>query len=128
MKGLILAILMVAADCSGANLDKYFAALAKVESSGNPHAINKKEQAFGIYQIRRAFFLDSGVIGTHQEVFDPVFARKVCEGYYKRYAPKAFKTGDFETLARLHNGGCGWAKKKHLTNNYWLKIKKALND
>jgi len=38
----------------------------------------------------------------------------------------AFASGDFETLARCHNGGCGWRKNKSATDSYWKKIKKNL--
>jgi soluble lytic murein transglycosylase-like protein len=97
-----------------------------VESSGNPKAVNKKETALGIYQIRPAYFQDSKVKGNHSQVFDPVFARSVCEAYFKKYEKKALDNGDFETLARCHNGGCGWRKNKSATDKYWQKIKKNL--
>ena len=111
---------------NAANMDSFLNALAKVESSNNPKAINKKENALGIYQIRPAYFKDSNVKGNHEQVFDPVFARRVCEAYFKKYEKKAFDNGDFETLARCHNGGCGWRKNKSATNGYWQKIKKNL--
>ena len=111
---------------NAANMDSFLNALAKVESSNNPKAINKKENALGIYQIRPAYFQDSKVKGNHSQVFDPVFARRVCEAYFKKYEKKAFDNGDFETLARCHNGGCGWRKNKSATDKYWQKIKKTL--
>lgn len=116
----------VALSINAANLDPFFAALAKVESSGNSKAVNKKETALGIYQIRPAYFKDANVKGNHEQVFDPVFARRVCEAYFKKYEKKAFDNGDFETLARCHNGGCGWRKNPSATNGYWQKIKKNL--
>ena len=119
-------VLLFAISASAANLDPFFAALAKVESSGNSKAINKKENALGIYQIRPAYFQDSKVKGNHSQVFDPVFARSVCEAYFKKYEKKALDNGDFETLARLHNNGPSWAKSKSKTNQYWQKIKKNL--
>jgi hypothetical protein len=109
-----------------ANLDGFFAALAKVESSGNAKAVNKKETALGIYQIRPGYFKDARVKGNHEQVFNPVFARSVCEAYFNRYEPAAFASGDFETLARLHNNGPSWAKSKSKTNQYWNKIQKNL--
>ena len=111
---------------NAANMDSFLNALAKVESSNNPKAINKKENALGIYQIRPAYFQDSKVKGNHSQVFDPVFARSVCEAYFKKYEKKALDNGDFETLARCHNGGCGWRKNKSATDKYWQKIKKNL--
>jgi len=118
--------LLFAISASAANLDPFFAALGKVESSGNSKAVNKKENALGIYQIRAAYFKDSNVKGNHEQVFDPVFARRVCEAYFKRYAPEAYAKGDFESLARLHNNGPSWAKSKSKTNGYWSKIQKNL--
>jgi soluble lytic murein transglycosylase-like protein len=118
--------LLFAISASAANLDPFFAALGKVESSGNSKAVNKKETALGIYQIRPAYFKDANVKGNHEQVFDPVFARRVSEAYFKKYEKKAFDNGDFETLARCHNGGCGWRKNKSATNGYWQKIKKNL--
>jgi soluble lytic murein transglycosylase-like protein len=122
----ILVVLLLSVSAQAANLDGFFAALAKVESSGNAKAVNKKETALGIYQIRPAYFQDSKVKGNHSQVFDPVFARSVCEAYFKKYEKKAFDNGDFETLARCHNGGCGWRKNKSATDKYWQKIKKNL--
>lgn len=118
--------LLFAISASAANLDPFFAALGKVESSNNSKAVNKKETALGIYQIRPAYFKDANVKGNHEQVFDPVFARRVCEAYFKKYEKKAFDNGDFETLARCHNGGCGWRKNPSATNGYWQKIKKNL--
>jgi len=110
----------------GANLDSFFYALGKVESSSNLKAINIKENALGMYQIRLAYFKDSKVPGNHRGVFDPIFARKVCEAYFIRYEREAFNKRDFEILARLHNSGPFWREKKQSTNNYWNKIKKNL--
>jgi hypothetical protein len=118
--------LLFAISASAANLDPFFAALGKVESSGNAKAVNKKENALGIYQIRPAYFQDSKVKGNHSQVFDPIFARRVCEAYFKRYAPEAYAKGDFESLARLHNSGPSFAKRKSATDGYWQKIKKNL--
>ena len=117
---------LIALSVNAANMDDFFAALGKVESSNNPRAINKKETALGIYQIRPAYYKDSNVGGKHTDVYNPVIAKQVVLAYFQRYEPKALKNNDFETLARLHNGGCGWRKNKSLTDGYWNKIKKNL--
>jgi soluble lytic murein transglycosylase-like protein len=122
----ILVVLLLSVSAQAANLDGFFAALAKVESSGNAKAVNKKENALGIYQIRVAYFKDSRVKGNHEQVFNPTFARQVCEAYFKRYAPEAYAKGDFESLARLHNSGPAYAKRKSSTDGYWQKIKNNL--
>ena len=122
----IIVVLLLSVSAQAANLDGFFAALAKVESSGNAKAVNKKETALGIYQIRPAYFKDSRVKGNNEQVFNLTFARGVCEAYFKRYAPEAYAKGDFEALARLHNAGPSFAKRKSATDGYWQKIKKNL--
>ncbi len=109
-----------------ANMDNFLNALAKVESSNNPKAINKKENALGVYQIRAAYYKDSNVLGKHTDVYNPIIAKKVVLSYFNRYEPKAVLNNDFETLARLHNNGPSWAKSKSKTDKYWQKIKKNL--
>jgi soluble lytic murein transglycosylase-like protein len=103
-----------------------FRAMAAVESSNNPKAVNAKETALGLYQIRPMYFLDSGIKGSHTQVYEPTVARKVCERYFLRYEPKAFANNDIETLARLHNAGPNWRKNKSSTDKYWNKIKNNL--
>lgn len=112
---------------NGANLDQFFAALAQVESSNNPKAYNTKENAVGIYQIRKLYFLDSGVKGVHTNCFEASFAKTVCIKYFERYESNALKKLDFETLSRLHNGGPNWRRHKAATDKYWQKVKKELD-
>ena len=45
--------------------------------------------------------------------------------YWKRYCPKAFEAGDWETLARVHNGGPKGHTKK-ATLKYWEKVKNRM--
>jgi hypothetical protein len=123
----IFALFALSISINAANLDPFFAALGKVESSGNAKAINKKEYALGIYQIRANYFKDSNIKGSHEDVYNPIIARRVCESYFKRYAPEAYAKGDFETLARLHNGGPSFVKRKSATNIYWAKVKKNID-
>lgn len=109
-----------------ADLNSFLGALAKVESSNNSKAVNKKENALGLYQIRPGYFKDSGVKAKHNDVFKPDVAKKVVLAYFQKYEPTALKNLDFETLARCHNGGCGWRRNKSATNDYWQKVKKNL--
>ena len=122
----IIVLVLLSFSVAGADLNKFLDAVAKVESSGNAKAINKKESAFGLYQIRPGYFKDSGVKAKHSDVFRPEVARKVVLAYFQKYEPTALKNLDFETLARCHNGGCGWRKHKSATNEYWQKVKKNL--
>jgi len=125
-KILVALLLSFSVAAAAADLNKFLDAVAKVESSGNSRAINKKENALGLYQIRPAYFKDSGIKAKHSDVFKPEVARKVVLAYFQKYEPTALKNLDFETLARCHNGGCGWRKNKVATNGYWNKIKKHL--
>jgi len=132
MNKIALSLAVVALVALGSSRRNYgtkedlFRAMAAVESSNNPKAVNAKETALGLYQIRPMYFLDSGVKGSHTQVYEPTVARKVCEKYFMRYEPKAFANNDIETLARLHNAGPNWRKNKSSTDKYWQKIKKNL--
>ena len=132
MNKIALSLAVVALVALGSSRRNYgtkedlFRAMAAVESSNNPKAVNAKENALGLYQIRPMYFLDSGVKGSHTQVYEPTVARKVCEKYFMRYEPKAFANNDIETLARLHNAGPNWRKNKSSTDKYWQKIKKNL--
>ena len=130
MKNILLVFLFLSSSAfaADARLNKLFSAIAKVESGNNPKALNAKENAIGIYQIRPAYFLDSRIKGKHSDAYNVNVAREVCEAYFKRYAPEAYKNADFETLARLHNSGPAYSKRKHLTNGYWQKVKKNLDN
>ena len=122
----LLAIVLISFSVSAADLNDFLDAVAKVESSNNPKAVNKKESAFGLYQIRPAYFKDSGVKAKHVDVFKPQVARKVVVANFQKYEPTALKNLDFETLARCLKGGCGWRKNKAATNGYWKNIQKNL--
>jgi len=132
MNKIALSLAVVALVALGSSRRNYgtkedlFRAMAAVESSNNPKAVNAKENALGLYQIRPMYFLDSGVKGSHTQVYEPTVARKVCEKYFMRYEPKAFINNDIETLARLHNAGPNWRKNKSSTDKYWNKIKNNL--
>jgi soluble lytic murein transglycosylase-like protein len=132
MNKIALSLAVVALVALGSSRRNYgtkedlFRAMAAVESSNNPKAVNAKETALGLYQIRPMYFLDSGIKGSHTQVYEPTVARKVCERYFLRYEPKAFANNDIETLARLHNAGPNWRKNKSSTDKYWNKIKNNL--
>jgi hypothetical protein len=102
------------------------AALSLVESAGNDKAFNPRELAVGRYQIRPAYFMDSGVRGQHSQCTNPAVAQAVVLAYFKRYEPRALQFGNVEVLARLHNAGPGWRKHLEWTNKYWSKVKAKL--
>jgi hypothetical protein len=110
----------------GASLDDFINATHQVEASGSLNPPDGRYGEIGPFQITEPYWIDSGVKCTFQECRDYNTAIKVMIEYFKRYEHKALLNGDYESLARLHNSGPGWAKKKHLTDGYWAKVKKNL--
>ena len=109
-------------------------ALAIVESSGNPKAVNAKENACGLYQIRPIYLADvNRILGkeayTLDDRFDPQKSAEIVKIYLthygKVYQKQTGKTPTLEVLARIHNGGpSGW--KKESTKDYWKKLRNKL--
>jgi hypothetical protein len=96
--------------------EAFWRALHLVETGGRHGAIvGDNGAALGPLQIHRSYFADARVGGRYEQVADLQFARRVVTSYLKRYAPKAWATGDVETLARVHNGGPRGAQKPQTT-------------
>jgi hypothetical protein len=49
-------------------------------------------------------------------------SREAMNGYWRRYCSAALPPGDWQTLARTHNGGPAGAGKAK-TSSYWLKVR-----
>ena len=110
-------------------------AIRQVESGGcaDPaNAVGDSGKAIGPYQIWRAYWQDAvehdpSLVAngeTHQSVRNAAYAERVILAYWARYAP----SWDAQTLARIHNGGPAAmkAKRKHLTDGYWAKVRAAM--
>lgn len=121
-----LAFILLSASIHAASMDSFLKAMAFVESSNNPTAVNKKENALGLYQIRPDYLKDTHLGYKHGEMTNPHKAKQVVLAYFKRYEPQAVANKDFETLARLHNAGPGWRRRINSTNQYWQKIKSKI--
>ena len=118
----IALLLALAATAHAAPPESFWRALHLVETSGRHGPIlGDKGRSLGPLQISRAYFTDSRVGGTYEQVVDLGFARKVVSAYLQRYAPQAWAAGDVETLARVHNGGPAGARKA-ATVNYGAKV------
>lgn len=137
MKKILCLVLIAISAFSGRCVDdKFFKALAAVESGGNPRAYNKAESAVGIFQIRKSYFEDAVAFNknlskySHSDCFRADISRLVVLAYMNRYAKEAVKSNNYEVLAKTHNGGSGWKKKtgqvKNNLNIYWNKLKKFL--
>ena len=107
------------------DLTAFFHALAQVESNHNDDAIGDGGASIGRYQIQRPYWIDSRIPGSYEQVRDKAYAERVMRAYWKRYCPKAYHSRDYETMARIHNGGPRGNKKK-ATIPYWNKVKEAM--
>jgi hypothetical protein len=125
MKSTLL-LLALAVSAHAAPPDSFFRALHIVETSGKlGPTIGDNGKALGPLQIHRAYHADSRVAGDYSRCADLDYSKRVVTAYLKRYAPKAWATGDVETLARIHNGGPKGAKKP-ATKSYAVRVKALL--
>lgn len=113
-------------------LEDFFVALQHVEigdyySPRNPgfYDVHGDAGEYGPLQITEAYLIDSGLPFTHEDVGYIHNARLVCMFYWDRYCPEALKERDFETLARIHNGGPR-GMEKDATVAYWNKVQEHL--
>lgn len=104
---------------------KLFDAIATVESGNNDSRVGDNGKSIGRYQIQYAYWKDSGVAGSYRQVKNKAYAEKVMLAYWHKHCPTALKSGDFETLSRIHNGGPR-GHKITATMPYWKKVKKLL--
>ena len=105
-----------------------FEAIRSVETGGTEQArdaVGDRGRSIGPYQISRAYWADSGVRGNWKQCKDRTFAETVMRAYWKRYCPEALRLRDFETLARVHNGGPK-GHRKAATLPYWKMIRTQL--
>jgi hypothetical protein len=122
MKSALL-ILALCATAHAAPPDSFFRALHVVETSGRTGLIlGDGGKALGPLQIHKSYHADSRVAGDYSRVAELDYSKRVATAYLKRYAPAAWKAGDVETLARVHNGG----PRGHLkaaTKSYGARVK-----
>lgn len=123
------------ATASASTFDEFLHAIATVESSGNPKAHNKKEDARGLYQIRAIYVKDCQRLSpksnfTHDDAYDPDRAKQMVKVYLSHYAKvdldKPLTMDMMEKMARIHNGGPS-GHKKSTTIQYWEKVKNDLH-
>ena len=121
-------ILALAAAAHAAPPESFWRALHVVETSGRQGPIlGDNGRSLGPLQISRAYFADSRVGGAYEQVADLPFAIKVASAYMRRYEPEAWRAGNVEVLARLHNARPGWRRKLSATDVYAAKVRRALS-
>jgi len=106
---------------------KFVQAIHQVESSGKVGLIyGDSKMSLGPLMISKNCWIDSKISGSYIQCTNLAYSVKVMEAYLNRYCPQSVKIQDFESMARCWNSGPNFAKKKHLTQNYWLKVQKEL--
>ena len=108
----------------------FLACLIAIESGGNPNAIgdlNMKNKAYGCLQIRKPYIEDVNRVYRksilksfgrplrEKDMFNPIIAKWTARHYLMHYGKKFIVAKDWESLARIHNGGPkGYEKKSTL--------------
>jgi hypothetical protein len=113
---------------------EFFRALAQVESGDRDNVVGDRGKAFGRFQVWFVYWQDAvskwpdlKEEGGHETCLrDGNYSERVVAAYFLRYGRKFLAAKDYESLARIHNGG----PKGHLrssTEGYWKKVKKILD-
>lgn len=136
MKSFISIIsIFIVLNAHSASLDNFISAIGKVESNNNPKAVGDNGKSLGIYQIQLAYFKDVKIYDKrikfdYQSLTNKNNSKKILIAYLNKWEPLAVKKGDWQTLAKAHNGGNNWRNKtgqaKAKVQKYWLKVKNNL--
>lgn len=124
IKKLILGFGVCFIACQAASYDQFLFSLARVESKGQDSAVGDDGRAIGRFQIHKSYFLDAKQYAKfnfgYSSCTNAEKSAQVVKAYFLRYNPQAVKNKDWESLARLHNGGPSGQKN---TDTYWNKVK-----
>ena len=112
---------------------EFFRALAVVESGDRDNVVGDRGKALGRFQIWSVYWQDAvskfpGLTkeGSYESCLrDGNYSERVVAAYFRRYGRKFLDAKDYESLARIHNGG----PKGHLrasTEKYWQKVQREL--
>jgi hypothetical protein len=107
-------------------------AVCRVESGGDPHAYNAREDAAGVAQIRPCVLADLARLGLGRfqpaDRWNPKKARRIFDLYVGHYGGRLSDAGHTvtdEDLARIWNGGPeGW--RRAATAGYWQRVREEL--
>ena len=120
--------LFIQVEQTSPTLDDLLDAMAVVETGAarSCRALGDSGDSYGPLQIGEPYYEDANMkYGRYHNVANIDYAKQVAMKYWARYAPAELKAKDFETLARIHNGG----PRGHLkpeTKPYWKKVKTEL--
>ncbi len=124
-----LSLAAAAPGLAGPPLRPLLDSIRQVETGGHPKggtdAVGDDGRSVGPYQIQWRYWKDSGIPGRYEYVRNAAYAERVMIAYWRRYCPEAIAAGDWQRLARVHNGGpFGWSNPKTLY--YWHKVRREL--
>lgn len=106
--------------------ENFFRAMNQVETAGKTGMIWGKHGDLGPLQITKAYWVSAGVKGNFIQCTNLTYSKLVVTAYMEKYAKKALQLRDWETIARIHNGGPkGYRKKATLA--YWYKIREKMS-
>ena len=120
------------------SLATFFDAVRQVESAGQAAAVGDGGRSLGAYQIQRDYWADACEAGGvdwiwRETVLSAAHSEQVMRWYFQRYCPGPLQritdgeplAGDFEQLARTHNGGPAGPNKQS-TLRYWRRIRAVM--
>jgi len=98
------------------SLDDFYHAIAQIESEGDPLAVGSSGE-IGMHQITYGYWIDSmgyiNIGGTHDSCSLEEYSKLIMQGYFRRYANKAWQEKNFYDLARIHHGGWNGRNRTH---------------
>lgn len=107
--------------------NNFVVAIHQVETQGRFGAIHGANGELGPLQVTKRCWKDSHVSGHFSQCSDYNFSIKIMNLYLNRYCADAIKHNDFETMARIWNGGPNGIHVR-ATISYWKKIRKELDE
>lgn len=117
----------VATPTAAPDFDSLIAAIAQVESGGDPNAYNAREDAVGILQIRPILVRDCNrILGEDRFALADRTDRAKSEEMFRVIAEHYSKGQSYEVIARRWNGGPR-GETKQATAAYWQRVEAALN-
>lgn len=110
---------------AGPGIGRLLDAIRQVETGNRPNPpAGDGGRSRGPYQIQLGYWLDAGgtAAGYYRSVGDDAGCRAIISMYWRRHCSAALAAGDWQTLARVHNGGPAGARKR-ATAGYWARVR-----
>jgi hypothetical protein len=125
----IIPLMLAGTAPTASDLRHLLDAIRQVETGGEAdpaNAVGDGGRSLGPYQITRAYWHDSGVPGKYPWVRNKAYAERVMIAYWQRFCPSALARHDWQTLARVHNGGPNGPEEAR-TRGYWARVREHLS-